>query len=45
MELAAPGVDVVLVNLVGEDEEPLLVGEPDDHLDVLPGLHLQQERH
>ena len=36
VELAAVGVDVVLVDLVGEDEEMVLVSELDDDLDVLP---------
>lgn len=35
MELASVGVDVVLIDLVGEDEEMVLVGELDDVLDVL----------
>ncbi len=35
VEGAALVVDVVLVDLVREDEELLLVGEPDDVLDVL----------
>jgi hypothetical protein len=37
VELASVGVHVVLVDLVGEDEEAVLVRELDDVLDVLPG--------
>ena len=37
VELAAVGIDVVLVDLVGEDEEVVLVSKLDDVLNVLPG--------
>ena len=36
MEFASVRVDVVLIDLVGEDEELVLVSELDDVLDVLP---------
>ena len=35
MELASLGVDIVLVDLIGEYEETVLVGKRDDVLDVL----------
>jgi hypothetical protein len=36
MEFASVRVDVVLIDLVGEDEELVLVSELDDVLDILP---------
>ncbi len=36
MEFASVRVDVVLIDLVGEDEELVLVSKLDDVLDVLP---------
>lgn len=40
MEFAAFRVDVILVDLVGKDEELLLLRELNDVLDVLLGQHL-----
>ena len=42
MEFASVRVDVVLVDLVGEDEELVLVSELDDILDVLPETRMTQ---
>lgn len=41
MEGGALGVDIVLVDLVGKDEELLLGGKTDDALHVVPGQHLE----
>ena len=43
MKAGTLGIDVVLIDLVGKDEELLLGGKADDALHIVPRQHLDDE--